>query len=280
MGGSFDSGEDAMTALRQLNAFSDDGIQNVTVTPLRGGFLFEVRSALRPGCAASGLRGTIDGSIDQSMPEPEVLDGGTALRLLPRLWDGVSHGDRSFRPRGVLPAATLPVAVFVSFLSGKQSGRALRPSPRGSGADGGKSSVHEQPIRRRPSCVPVMQIEFSGGSRAYERYPSAVEVPWNYYEGCEAFEPKNAKPRRVVGDTLIFLYRVLLCRCVVFQQKTPIFFMGGEVVGHHPISPLLLFGERTLGMWEQEAATVSVPRRGVTRSSFASLLISLRARFS
>lgn len=73
-----------MTALRQLKAFSDDGIENVTVTSLRGGFLFEVRSALRPRSAASGLRGAVGGSIDQSIPEPEVLDGGTALRLLLR----------------------------------------------------------------------------------------------------------------------------------------------------------------------------------------------------
>lgn len=52
------------------------------------------------------------------------------------------------------------------------------------------------------------QVTFSSGDTAYERYPSALEVPWNYYEGCDEFVPANAKPARVVLDTLVFLYEV------------------------------------------------------------------------
>lgn len=52
------------------------------------------------------------------------------------------------------------------------------------------------------------QITFSSGDAAYERYPSALEMPWNFYEGCDAFLPANAKPARVVLDTLVFLYEV------------------------------------------------------------------------
>lgn len=52
------------------------------------------------------------------------------------------------------------------------------------------------------------QIMFLSGDAAYERYPSALEVPWNYYEGCDAFFPVNAKPARVAQDTLVFLYEV------------------------------------------------------------------------
>ena len=52
------------------------------------------------------------------------------------------------------------------------------------------------------------QITFSDGDAAYDRYPSALEVPWNYYEGCQAFVPANAKPARIVLDTLLFLYQV------------------------------------------------------------------------
>lgn len=55
---------------------------------------------------------------------------------------------------------------------------------------------------------PGVQIEFSIGDSAYERYPSAIEVPWNYYEGCQAFDPKHAKPARVALDTMVFLYKV------------------------------------------------------------------------
>lgn len=52
------------------------------------------------------------------------------------------------------------------------------------------------------------QISFPSGDAAYEHYPSALEVPWNYYEGCDEFVPANAKPARVVLDTLVFLYEV------------------------------------------------------------------------
>lgn len=53
------------------------------------------------------------------------------------------------------------------------------------------------------------QIALSDGDGAYDRYPSAIEVPWNYYEGCDAFHPEHVKPERVVHDTLSFLYQVL-----------------------------------------------------------------------
>lgn len=48
----------------------------------------------------------------------------------------------------------------------------------------------------------------SSGDAAYESYPLAIEVPWNYYEGCTVFVPANTKPTRVVENTLIFLYQV------------------------------------------------------------------------
>lgn len=56
------------------------------------------------------------------------------------------------------------------------------------------------------------QIHFSEGDAAYERYPSALEVPWNFYEGCQAFVPANTEPARVVLDALVFLYEVRLPR--------------------------------------------------------------------
>ncbi|CAM9804617.1 unnamed protein product, partial [Scytosiphon promiscuus] len=52
------------------------------------------------------------------------------------------------------------------------------------------------------------EINFSEGDLAYESYPTALEVPWNFYEGCQAFAPANAKPARVALDTLVFLYEV------------------------------------------------------------------------
>lgn len=54
---------------------------------------------------------------------------------------------------------------------------------------------------------------FSSGDAAYERYPTALEVPWNFYEGCEEFVPANAKPARVVLNTLVFLYEVWVHAC-------------------------------------------------------------------
>lgn len=63
--------------------------------------------------------------------------------------------------------------------------------------------------RRRPSrCVYVSQISFTEGDGAYERYPSEVNVPWNFYEGCQPFLPENTKPSRVVLKTLVFLHQV------------------------------------------------------------------------
>lgn len=64
------------------------------------------------------------------------------------------------------------------------------------------------------------QIIFSSGDAAYERYPSALEVPWNFYEGCDEFLPANAKPARVVLDTLVFLYEV---RVLVVCRDCPCF---------------------------------------------------------
>lgn len=142
LGGSFNSREDAMTSLRQLNAFSDDGIQNVTVTPLRGGFLFEVCSVLRP--VSTLLQASRARSIDRSINRCPSL----------RWWAGGRFSDChcvggmvcpmgvvASIHRAVLPAASLPVALFVSFLSRKQSGRARRPSSRASGAVGRRSSA-------------------------------------------------------------------------------------------------------------------------------------------
>lgn len=64
----------------------------------------------------------------------------------------------------------------------------------------------------------LWQISFPSGDAAYERYPSALEVPWNFYEGCDAFLPANAKPARVVLDTLVFLYEVYIRALVVFER--------------------------------------------------------------
>lgn len=68
-----------------------------------------------------------------------------------------------------------------------------------------------------------LQITFSSGDAAYERYPSALEVPWNHYEGCDAFLPANAKPARVVQDTLVFLYEV---RALIVSEDCPVFRVG------------------------------------------------------
>lgn len=43
MTNSFNSSEDATLALRKLKAFSDGGIDNVTVSASRGGYNFEVQ---------------------------------------------------------------------------------------------------------------------------------------------------------------------------------------------------------------------------------------------
>ncbi|CAM9188184.1 unnamed protein product, partial [Discosporangium mesarthrocarpum] len=52
------------------------------------------------------------------------------------------------------------------------------------------------------------QIDMAEGDGAYERYPSPVEVPWNWYEGCEPFLPINAQPKRAAIETVSFLYQV------------------------------------------------------------------------
>ncbi len=57
-------------------------------------------------------------------------------------------------------------------------------------------------------------------------------MPWNFYEGCEEFVPANAKPARVVLDTLVFLYEVYL-KCELaspvgrFEQNVAVATISG-----------------------------------------------------
>ncbi|KAG5175930.1 hypothetical protein JKP88DRAFT_265606 [Tribonema minus] len=51
-------------------------------------------------------------------------------------------------------------------------------------------------------------ITFAGGTGKFQRYASAVQIPWNWYEGCAAMFPMYAKPARADSSTAAFLYTV------------------------------------------------------------------------
>jgi hypothetical protein len=51
-------------------------------------------------------------------------------------------------------------------------------------------------------------VEFSFGEGGYESYPLELEVPWNWYEGCEPVVPENVRPVPYIGTGVRFLYMV------------------------------------------------------------------------